>query len=193
MACAEVVTAAFSFLQFVKLEGVAPIKAAVAKGVTDGQFGYTAAGSLDRSGLTAAATDVWYRRPVNPDEIDLSDGTYLIASQVASALTAHADPESLPLPIPPAGQPDGGDGSNMSTPTDVTHRIQVGCTVSKDSLFPLVRTMLTNLTDKADALTVRLQIDAASDEGFDPTWIRNAVREPFEESGATDSTLTTDP
>jgi len=39
-----------------------------------------------------------------------------------------------------------------------------------------------NLVDKAG--TVRIRVEAQCEEGFDPVWLRNAVLEPIEESGA---------
>ena len=39
-----------------------------------------------------------------------------------------------------------------------------------------------NLADKAG--TVRIRVEAQCEEGFDPVWLRNAVLEPIEESGA---------
>ena len=41
---------------------------------------------------------------------------------------------------------------------------------------------LANLADKAG--TIHVTIEAHKEDGFDPVWLRNAVTEPVEESGA---------
>jgi hypothetical protein len=35
-----------------------------------------------------------------------------------------------------------------------------------------------------DTTTVHVSVEARKDDGFDPVWLRNAVTEPVEESGA---------
>lgn len=39
-----------------------------------------------------------------------------------------------------------------------------------------------NLTERADRMTVQIQIQAESDQGFDALWLRNAVEEPLDEA-----------
>ena len=39
-----------------------------------------------------------------------------------------------------------------------------------------------NLTERADRMTVQIQIQAESDGGFDALWLRNAVEEPLDEA-----------
>ncbi|MBU2053857.1 MAG: hypothetical protein KJ936_01680 [Proteobacteria bacterium] len=40
---------------------------------------------------------------------------------------------------------------------------------------------IVNLADKSDGTKVRISVDGTSAEGFDPSWLRNAVDEPLDE------------
>jgi hypothetical protein len=40
---------------------------------------------------------------------------------------------------------------------------------------------IANLAEKADGGKVVIQIEATSQQGFDPAWLRNAVEEPLDE------------
>jgi hypothetical protein len=192
VACDEAVTAVFSYLQFPKLRGEAPLRAAITKGSSDGTLGYTASRVGDGEPFTAEPDRVWFRRPVAPDEIDLAPSAYLLSSGLAGLLVHKPEEQTTPEGEPRDQQPPGPPPKDAPPITQGTKRLRIVCTVGKDSLFPLVRTMLTNLADRSDQLRVQMDIDAEAAELFDPAWIRNAVREPLEESGASDAVVTGD-
>jgi hypothetical protein len=41
---------------------------------------------------------------------------------------------------------------------------------------------IANLADKSDGGQIAVQVEGTSQSGFDPTWLRNAVEEPLDES-----------
>jgi hypothetical protein len=54
--------------------------------------------------------------------------------------------------------------------------------VSRDQLFKIFPAVA-NLSDHSRGGKVTIQVTANSGEGFDPSWLRNAVEEPFDEAG----------
>lgn len=49
-----------------------------------------------------------------------------------------------------------------------------------NSLFQLFEVLQT-LSDKADDMTISIEVQAHTKQEFDPNWIRNAVEEPLDE------------
>jgi RecJ-like exonuclease len=41
---------------------------------------------------------------------------------------------------------------------------------------------IANLAERSDAGKVTIQIEATSEAGYDPSWLRNAVEEPLDEA-----------
>jgi len=41
--------------------------------------------------------------------------------------------------------------------------------------------MLQTLSDKAEGMTIKIEVQAHTQDKFDPTWIRNAIEEPLDE------------
>jgi hypothetical protein len=56
--------------------------------------------------------------------------------------------------------------------------------VNKQQLFRAFRP-LQNLAEKADEVTVTLNVTAHANTPLDATWLRNAVEEPLDESDVT--------
>jgi hypothetical protein len=52
---------------------------------------------------------------------------------------------------------------------------------TRDQVFRAFQA-LANLADRSDDGCVAIQVDATSAEGFEPTWLRNAVEEPLNEA-----------
>ena len=50
----------------------------------------------------------------------------------------------------------------------------------KSQIFQLFEVLQT-LSDKADDMTIKIEVRAHTQKDFDPTWIRNAVEEPLDE------------
>lgn len=59
--------------------------------------------------------------------------------------------------------------------TQATRRVAITMRLGKTALYKTLNA-LANFAEKAG--TIRMTAEAEHQEGFDPTWLRNAVREP---------------
>ncbi len=50
----------------------------------------------------------------------------------------------------------------------------------KSKIFQLFEVLQT-LSDKADDMTIKIEVQANTQDKFDPNWIRNAIEEPLDE------------
>jgi hypothetical protein len=73
------------------------------------------------------------------------------------------------------GEDDSGGGAR------VTRSVQLSFWATRDQLYNAWNGVA-NLADAAG--TVHVTVEGRKDDGFDPVWLRNAVTEPIEESGA---------
>src|SRR5262249_55886467 len=105
MHCDAAVDAAFSFLQFPKLSSQAALRAALAKAVSGGAFGYAALGTERDGGIEVRSDLVSVGRPVGPDEIVLSSGSFVLSPAYADSLRA-----TDPVAPAPSGQAAGQGG-----------------------------------------------------------------------------------
>ncbi len=188
----DVRDAFFSFFGFTRLTSGDALRKAIARGVEEGLFGYTS-GAAPTLGIDSkyqiARDKVLFQRTVPEDEIDLDSGFLIMPGAIPPA-PAPAGAGSPPEGIGERGtgtwkspvEPSPPGGSNPPPPPlpvcqkEVTIRI----TASRDQLFKAWQA-ISNLADKAGKAS--LEIKATSDQGFDPSWLRNAVYEPLEEAG----------
>lgn len=95
-------------------------------------------------------------------------------------------------PGEPYGATGGGSPGSTVTPVSptkgpaasLTKEVGLRITGSRDQLFK-AWPAIANLADKAGE--VSMQITAKNEEGFDPSWLRNAVQEPLEEAEVLES------
>jgi hypothetical protein len=183
----EVVDSAFSYLQFPKLWSAAPLRDAIAKGVTGGLFGYAALAEPTSSGISVRPEGVVFARPVASDEIDLGTGAYLLAPSYARELGAR--PEGDVVSVGSNGDSGGGGGvealegggASAGSSRD-GKRMVIEFTATKREVFDALR-ILTALSDQAQDMEVTVRVRADAKETFERTWVRNAIREPLEEAG----------
>jgi hypothetical protein len=205
LVCATLLSYCFSFLSFPKLRGVEPLRSAVAQGVNDSLFGYSAALQIDASGQPFVSDHrlVRFGEPLSEHEIDLSASSFLLAPEVARRLT-----QPRAAPQPPAAQPAGAypgvvPSSSAAgempalfvvspTPSPAPGRMpltngklyRLRFRTNKQQLFRAFRP-LQNLAEKAGTLEVNVEIVARSDTPLDASWLRNAVEEPLDEADVT--------
>jgi len=88
--CEQMVTWFFSYLDFPKLFNIQPLQKCIARGITDKAFGYVAGASIDEEDhlLVSDPRYVCFGDSLNPDEIDLEAGTYLLSPDFASRLVS---------------------------------------------------------------------------------------------------------
>jgi hypothetical protein len=192
VSAADVVDSAFSYLQFPKLWSAAPLREAVAKGVTAGLLGYAALAEPRDEGIEVRPELVSVAKPVAADEIDLTSGAYLLAPSYSRELGATREPDA-------AGTASNGDesgtgfdgtttaGAATGTTAAAGKRMLVEFTASKRDLFDALR-ILTALSDHSAEMQVTVTVRADAKDTFERTWVRNAIREPLEEAG-TEATI----
>lgn len=161
------------------------LQRAVADGVRQGMFAYTWKDRVrQESGLPRVrAADAALGREVSPDEIDLERGCLLLPECVETPAPGvppvSGPPDKGPNGVPPQPGPGTPPAPGGPRPQKVA-RVCITMRVGKTSLYKTFHP-LANLAERAD--TIRVTVEAEHPEGFDATWLRNAVREPLEEAG----------
>jgi len=84
-------------------------------------------------------------------------------------------------PVPPGTEPPGPIPPGPGPTPEKQTTVRISFSANRQQLFAAWNG-LANLAD--DAGTVNVTVEARKDEGFDQVWLRNAVIEPVEESGA---------
>jgi hypothetical protein len=174
----EVVDAFYGSLGFPRLTSVSALKTAIARGVEEGVFAYTSGStpSLGADGRYEVALDrVVFQRPLAEDEVDLETGFLMMPSAwpVAEPPKGLTVPPEVPTPTELPPSPPGAPQAK----TDV----RLSFEASRDQVFKAFPA-IANLADKSATGKVKLDVEAHSEEGFDPVWLRNAVTEPLSEA-----------
>jgi hypothetical protein len=193
----DVVDAFFGFLEPPRISSADVLRKAVVRGVAESMFGYCSGSpSLGADGkYQIALSKVALGRPISEDEIDLDNGFLMVpvavpvpappatsggaigGSPAPTSGGATTTPTGEPLGggIPGGGAPGGGD-----TPT-VRTSIRISFPAARDDVFKSFPA-IANLADKSDGGKVKIVIDGQAAEGFDASWLRNAVQEPLDEA-----------
>jgi hypothetical protein len=188
---ANIVDAFYSTLSFPRLETSAAIRKAVADGVQRGLFGYIGrAGMVDEKQLResgSAFIDPSLARinvPLPESEIDESSALIVLPQTIQSVTpstpviptTPALDETSFP-PI----EPRPSDLYKI-TPSKETGRqfIRLSMQMTRQQLYAAWNAFK-NLIEKVGS--VHITIEAQNPDGFDETWLRNAVYEPLDEAG----------
>lgn len=161
------------------------LRRAVADGVRQGMFAYTLKARVrQEAGLPRVrAADATLGREVSPDEIDLERGCLVLPECVEAPSPAvspvSTQPEREPIATPPQKGAPTLPAVGNPRPQKVA-RVRITMRVQKTSLYKAFNPLL-NLAERAG--TIRVIAEAERPEGFEATWLRNAVREPLEEAG----------
>ncbi|HUW11364.1 MAG TPA: AAA family ATPase, partial [Anaerolineae bacterium] len=179
----DVVDAFFGILGFPRLTDLSVLAKAISAGVEQGLFVYVGSRSptLGEDGRYLVAYDrVTFQRPLPADEIDFDEGFLMLPSAMPVAPEGETPVGPAP-PVPPGPDPPGpvppGPGPKEGKQT----AIQLSFWATREQLFA-AWSGLANLADAAG--TVHVTVEARKEDGFDEVWLRNAVTEPVEESGA---------
>ncbi len=179
---AEVRESFFAFPEPPRLISDAVIRAGIARGVAEGLFGYTSGPvpSLGPDGRYQVASDkVLIGRPVAEDEIDFDSGFLMVPSAVPQPAAAPAPPTE-PGPFPPSLPPTPSVPGGTRVPPR-TQQVTYRFAASRDQLFKTFPA-IANLADRADGGKISVQVEATSKDGFEGSWLRNAVEEPLDEA-----------
>jgi hypothetical protein len=185
---ADVVDGFYSFLGFTRLTGSGVIRKAVARGVQEGVFGYTAGAvpSLGSEGkYQIPLARVRFAIPVAEDEVDLESGFLMMPDAVPQPVTPPAPGPAGPTVVGPGP----GPGPTPPGPTPqppgpgVQKLVELAFTADRNQLFSAWNA-LANLADLAGK--VRVAVRAESEAGFDRTRLQNGVIEPLREADLID-------
>ena len=172
----------FESLDFPRVTDEKVIASAIAQGVKDGIFAYALKNRvLEEDGkYTVKQKDAIFGRTVSPDEIDLDSGLILLPECIVQE--APTGPGLTPPgPIPPSPTPPEPTppGPRLPEPGKIT-TFRIEMRVDRPKLYKTFNA-LGNLAEIAGE--VKMIVDAHSEAGFDRNRLRNAVKEPLEESG----------
>ncbi len=177
---AEVVESFFRDIAPPRLESSTVLRKAIARGVAEGKFAYTSGSppALGPDGkFQVSRNKVVFNREFAEDEVDLESGFLMVPTAVPEAVPPPPEPPS------PPGPPRGGD---VEPPKPVPPRgrlttVRLCFKATRDQIFKAFPA-IANLADKSDEGKVTIQVEGTSAEGFDPSWLRNAVGEPLDEA-----------
>jgi hypothetical protein len=184
IAVEQVVTEFYSYFDFTRLADANALKRAISLGASEEKLAYTAVFRWDEEDRLVLPNPelVYVGRRLNPDEVDL-DGTLIMDAAFARAALPGVEPSPPPPPPPPGGgtvtPPPIGPGPGPVSA--VKRRYSVHLTADKAKAYRAFRA-IQNLTERADRMTVTVDVQAESQNGFDALWLRNAVEEPLDEA-----------
>jgi len=172
----------FETIDFPRITEERVIAQAIAKGVKDGIYAYALKNRvMEEAGkYSVKEKDAILGKEVNEDEIDLDSGCIALPECISQEVplgTGSEPPEptpprpTMPGPTPPTPRP--------TEPLKITF-IKIEMKVDRPKLFKMFNA-LGNLAEMAGE--IKISVDAQRDEGFDRNRLRNAVKEPLEESG----------
>jgi hypothetical protein len=167
----DVQDAFFGILGFPRLTGQRVLQAAITKGVSDGVFGYYGQPDpvLGDEGVYQVPADrVAFEHELREDELDIADGFLILPAAIPR--TKVAEP-----------QVSTEVETHVSPPVccERPRTFSVRFRADSEQLYRAWQA-IANLADEAG--TVRVSVEATSEDGFDPQWLRNAVQEPLEEA-----------
>jgi hypothetical protein len=188
----EVLESFFRDIAPPRLESSAVLRKGIARGVTEGTFSYTSGSqpALGPDGKFQVVRDkVVIGRTLAEDEVDFESGFIMVPSAVPEAAAAPGGvPTAAGVPTPGPGTPvQPGVPGGAPTPAPGTPAgdrqgiVRLKFKATRDQIFKAFPA-IANLADKSDEGKVNVNVEGTSAEGFDPSWLRNAVEEPLDEA-----------
>jgi hypothetical protein len=177
---AQIVDSFYGIPGFPRLQGEAALRQAIAAGVENGVFGYIGPAGAAEAGRLK------------------EDGSYLVSLETARIGTPLAnvdlgnafivaptaiEPETIEPPVPPCPElPGPGPQPPISPPfppVETQTTVRLSMRMTRPQLYASFNA-IGNLADEAGS--VQMTVQAQKLDGFDPTWLRNAVLEPLDEA-----------
>jgi hypothetical protein len=190
----EVLESFFRDIAPPRLESSNVLRKGIARGVTEGTFAYMSGSqpALGPDGKFRVVPDkLVIGRTLAEDEVDFESGFIMVPTAIPEAAATLA-PGTVPvtpgLPVRAPGSPPqpGGAGTvpditpgAAGTARQSTVRLKFKAT--RDQIFKAFPA-IANLADKSNDRKVTVSVEGTSSEGFDPSWLRNAVEEPLDEA-----------
>jgi len=182
----EVLESFFRDITPPRLESADVLRKGIARGVEEGVLAYTSGAppALGPDGKFQVNRDkVVVEKPMAEDEVDLDSGFLMMPTAVPEVSEAHppeAPPGKPETPTPPGGK----DETGTPTTTEIAgrkKRIALAFKATRDQVFKAFPA-IANLADKSDGAKVKIRVEGEATEGYDPSWLRNAVEEPLDEA-----------
>ncbi|MCX8039752.1 MAG: AAA family ATPase, partial [Planctomycetota bacterium] len=185
---AELVAGFYSFLGFTRLLSDAAIRQAVARGVEEHVFGYTA-GDVPELG-----TDGKYQVPrarvrfgisIPEDEVDLEAGFIMLPQAipqpepVVPSVPGATPPGLQPGATPLAPPPTSATGGPTPPAPALQREVMLSFSADRNKLYT-AWSAIANLAEMAGK--VNISVRAESDKGFDKVKLQNGVLEPLREA-----------
>lgn len=176
-----------------RLESAAVLRKGIARGIAEGVVAYTSGGTpaLGSDGKFQVNRDkLVIGKPLAEDEIDFESGFLMVPAAVPEASmvqptgapAAGEVPPSGPVtPTQPGGEPEVETTRAGAGMTDRMKRIALVFKATRDQVFKAFPA-IANLADKSDEAKVKIRVEGAAAQGYDPSWLRNAVEEPLDEA-----------
>ena len=181
----QIVGAFYGALDFIRVESEAALRRAIAQGVQEGIFGYV--GRTGQAEVNQLKEKVTYLVSTDVARIgvDLPEGKVDLSSAfivLPQAIETEA-PTPPTLPGTMVVQPGPGPQPPIPPPTPppVTAQttVRLSMRMTRQQLYASFNA-IGNLAEAAGS--IRMKIEAQKLDGFDPTWLRNAVLEPLDEA-----------
>jgi hypothetical protein len=176
--CEELVAGVYTHFEMPRLWSPDAIKVAVAKGVSDGLFGYCVDVALDGDAPQVNdPTLVRFREMVAPEEIDLGPGAALLSPGFAGLFIATEEPE------PSEAAPEESEREATVGGAEAPNIVWVTIKATEDDLHT-INTALAGLRriTTPGRMRIKIEVEARSDDGqIDKIAFQNNVRQHLED------------
>ncbi len=196
----EVIDLFFGSVQFPKLLNLDTLRATIAAGVQKGSFGYVmgATEKGDALALRSADSLSYAEKDVEPGDIDLTSGSYVVSADLAKRFLAEfgkpepvVQPSRLPeygrsssLPPPPVTPAPGGADRRSVPPPPGQREVTLEFETDGVGLFKAFKVLQVLQDGWADAgFDVTVRIQARSSKDLDPHWYETAIVDALDEEG----------
>ncbi|MDI7267385.1 MAG: DUF499 domain-containing protein [Myxococcota bacterium] len=194
----EVTDLFFGSVQFPKLMNLDTLRGTIAAGVQKGLLGYVMGATEKGDALTPRSADsvTYAEKDIEPGDIDLSAGSYLVSADLAKKYLADfGKPEPVVQPPrqpeversssspPPPATPGTTGKDRRSVPPPGRREVRLEFETEKVGLFKAFR-VLQLLSDWADAgFEASVRIQAKSSKDLDQHWYETAIVDALDEEG----------
>lgn len=192
----DVQDAFYSFLGFPRLTDASVLRRTIARGVegTNSEFAYWSGTepTLGSDGRYEVSRErVVFGRTIDASEIDLETGFIILPAALPATPVAAVTPvaDTSGATTTPVDAPTGGSATAAGQPANATGQaggasapqtsVRLSFTADRNKLYEAWNA-IANLAEQAGGVSIN--IVANKSDGFDQSWLRNAVYEPLEEA-----------
>lgn len=169
-----------------ELESSIALKKTIARGVAEGTLASLsgATPTLGPDGKFQVNREkVVIGQSLAEDEVDFDSGFLMVPSALpkvsGAAQPGSPSPETGLTEKP--GKPEGVPPTTSGTGGDRQRVVRLRFKATRDQVFRAFPA-IANLADKSDSGQVTIQVEGIAEEGYDSSWLRNAVEEPLDEA-----------